>query len=175
MAELRRVPVTISGDWKPVAHVGHVRWEGTATADEPITALALGRDRDIIQWARAGREESNTLSIALAVFPVDTSDNRCDVHMRLSVGSSGLQATLRLSTTAPFMFSLNHHVTGAPAWFARPHTKDRFDFGALFITTADTRSARNHLWHLREGVSAPDIFAEALGYGRTGQIKRNRV
>ncbi|MEP7240790.1 MAG: hypothetical protein ABI697_07900 [Devosia sp.] len=173
MAALRRIPVSIIGEYQPVAYVGQVRWEGIVTAKEPITALVLRPDSKTIQWSRAHRHETDTLKIVLAVFPEDGSENRYDVRIHLNIGSGGLVLTMKLSSTAPFMFSLDHHVTSEPAWFARPWTKDdRFDLGALFVATADTRSARNHLWHLRGGIVPPDGFAEALEYGRAGQIAR---
>jgi hypothetical protein len=171
----RRIPVSIAGEWQPVAYVGRLRWEGVATADEPITALVLGRGPQTVDWSRSERGSNREMKIVLAVFPDDNSDNRYDVRVHLNIGSNGLALSLKLSSTAPFMFSLNNHVTSEPAWFARPWTAgDRFDLGALFIATADTRSARNHLWHLREGITAPDGFAEAASYGRAGQIKRSK-
>lgn len=184
MEVLRRIPVAIEGAWQPISYVGRARWEGTATADEPITALALGRDHQHIYWARAGRPVGNALKLVLSVLPNEGSDSRYDVHLHFTVqppehsdssGAAGLDLTLRLSSTAPFVFSLGDRVTGDPAWFARPWTADdRFDFGALFVARADTRSARNHLWHLKESVVAPDDFAEALAYGRNGRIARRR-
>lgn len=182
MVEPRPIAVAITGDWQPVAYVGRALWEGTATAEEPITALALGRDSKSIHWSRTGRGDATVLRLKLAVFPDDRSESRYDVRMHFAIslpdrqysdGSAVLDLQLRLSSTAPFMFSFDHHQTGAPAWFARPWTADdRFDFGALFIPVAQTRSARNHIWHLRDGVVVPDGFAEALAYGRSGKIER---
>jgi hypothetical protein len=181
-AEPRRIAVTIAGDWQPVAYVGRALWEGTATANEPITALALGRDGQFTYWSRAGRGDSNILGLKLAVFPDERSESRYDVRMHLgisppgrtdSTGLASLDINLRLSSTAPFMFSLAHHYSNEPAWFARPWVADdKYDLGALFVPVAETRSARNHLWHLRDGVVAPDGFAEALAYGRSGKIER---
>ena len=58
MSDYRPIAVSLAGDWQPVAYVGRVLWEGTATADEPITALVLGRDSKTIHWSRAGRSDS---------------------------------------------------------------------------------------------------------------------
>jgi hypothetical protein len=178
---MRRIPVRIEGAWQPVAYVGQARWEGVATADEPITALALLRDDAGTRYARSGRTGASTLRLQLALFPADHSDSRYDVRLHFSIqppgpgdssGEASIQGIIRLTSTAPVIFALDHHVTGDPAWFARTWTAERIDLGALFVATADTRSARNHLWHLRHDVPAPTDFAAALAHGRTGLIDR---
>jgi hypothetical protein len=180
---MRNIPVHIEGAWRPVAYVGHVLWEGVATAEEPITALALGRDPSTLSFARAGRSDTLALHLRLAVSPDEPSESRHHVRVHLSIGPQGssdgsgtaiLSLSLRLTSAAPFMFSLNHHRAGAPAWFARAWSAERTEFGALFVAVADTRSARNRLWHLRDGVEAPDLFAAALARGRSGSIETER-
>jgi hypothetical protein len=68
--------------------------------------------------------------------------------------------------------SLDHHSTGSEAWIAEAWSSDKTHFGALFVAEADTRSTRNHLWHLRDGVDAPsESLARLLAYGRNGDFK----
>jgi hypothetical protein len=176
---MKQIPVRIEGEWQPVAYVGRACWEGLATADEPITALALCRTPSLVRFARAGRSDAVALRVRLSVSPDEPSESRYDVVVHLSVQPPGrtdgtgmalVHAPLRLSSTAPFMFSMDHHQTGAPAWFARAHAAERTDFGALFVASSDTRSARNHLWHLRPGIEGPDEpLTAALAHGRAGE------
>lgn len=172
---LRQLALHIVGDWQPVAYVGRLEWHGIARAEEPITALALLRDAKGITWARAGRGGANELDLRLSVQP-GPSEARADVAMFLTIqprdvpqgdGVAHVHTQVRLTATAPFMFSLNHWTTGVPAWFAQLWTEGDVRFGALFVAEAETRSARNHLWHLAEGIEASTSqFTEALNYGR---------
>lgn len=180
MTALARLPVRITGDWQPVAYVGHVEWHGVALAEEPITALVLGRTPGRIVWSRVGRSNVNALSITLRVDPDEASESRYAVRIRLSMqphdcrrgeGQADVQLGLRLISTAPFMFTTQHHRTGEPAWFARAWMAEETHLGALFLAQSDTRSVRNHLWHLREGIDAPEGFAGALAYGRSGSLR----
>jgi hypothetical protein len=181
MAQLRRIPVVISGDWQPVAYVGEVRWAGSATADEPIAALALSRTSTSVEWARAGRSQTNSFDLWLSIRSAEAPQDPKAVLITFSIQPSGarqgeglaiLQLQSSLTSDAPFMFGLDHIETGVPSWLVRIRTFDKGTVGALFVAASDTRSARNHLWHLREGVVSPDGFAEALAYGRSGKIER---
>ena len=179
MTALRQIPVRVAGDWQPVAYVGHVEWHGTATADEPITALALIRTESETQWSRVGHAGTGELSIKLSVRP-GVQETRHDVYIWLTVQPSGVpsgsgmahvQAHVRLASASPFMFALDHITTGVTSWFARPWAAEDVRLGALFIAEADTRSARNNLWHLRKGIVGPDEpLTAALAYGRTGKF-----
>ena len=180
MTALRRIPVQLRGDWQPVGYVGRVDWHGTAVADEPLTALALCRSPTATQWARAGRSGATKLAVKLSVRPTG-SDSRHDVAIGLAIqpvgrgdssGEARLQTLLRLSSTAPFMFSLDHCATGEETWFARVWSDEEVRLGAFFVAESDTRSARNHLWHLRKGLNGPnERLTEALAYGRTGEFR----
>jgi hypothetical protein len=177
---LKAIPVSIVGEWKPVAFVGHTLWEGSASADEPITALALGRDDTGIHWARAGRPKASSLRLQLKVVPDGQTSSRYGVRIYLSVqpegrtystGAAFLQTRVSLTSTAPFVFSLDHATTGVETWFARAWSEADIRFGALFVCEADTRSARNHLWHLRPGLAAGrEELTGALNYGRQGKL-----
>lgn len=174
------VPVKIEGDWIPVRYVGYVAWEGVVHADEPITALALVREGNTVRWARVGRDPASALRISLKVSPRETSVSRCDVSMALSMwpeavttghGRVYLAADAALSSTAPFVFSLNHAQTGQPFWFAKAWTDVDLRFGALFLPQTMTRSARNGLWHMRERQTVGStVLDDALSKGRTGQF-----
>src|SRR5262245_31905530 len=120
MTKLKRIPVRIEGDWQPVAYVGHVDWKGTATADEPITGLALSRTPDGIDWARVRRGHSHSLDISLHIRPDDDDHSRYRVWVWFSMQPTGVprgqgQVILRqryqLTSTAPFMFTHNHVAT----------------------------------------------------------------
>jgi len=159
--ELKRGPIGISGDWQPVAFVGHLDWTGTVSGDEPITALALARDVGGTHWSRAGRTGSSSLIVRLRVRPVDSVDDRHEVEIGLTVQPAGPKdgsgmalwtSICRLTSTAPFSFSLNHHHTGNVTWFADAQVDTGMRLGAKFVCETDTRSARNHVWHLHQGV-----------------------
>ncbi len=178
MTALRQIPVRMAGDWQPVAYVGH-EWQGTATADEPITALALIRTESETQWSRVGHAGTGELSLKLSLRP-GVQETRHYVYIWLTVQPSGvlggsgmahLQARARLTSTAPFLFALDHITTGVASWFAHPSAAEDVRLGALFVAEADTRSARNKLWHLRKGIVGPDeTLTAALAYGRTGKF-----
>jgi hypothetical protein len=177
MTALRQIPVRMAGDWLPVADAGPLDWHGTATADEPITALALIRTESETHWSRVGHAGAAELSIKLSVRP-GVRATRDDVYIWLTVlptsvlGGSGIahvQAHVPFASAAPFMFSLDDITTGVASWFARPWVAKDVRLGALFVAEADTRSARNHLWHLRKGIVGPDEpLTAALAYGRSG-------
>jgi hypothetical protein len=179
MSGLKRIPIRITGDWRPVAYVGHAEWHGLAVADEPITALALIRGPSEMRWARVGHDGAYELDIALSVRPAE-SERRKDVVVWLAIRPKGKRGSdgegrvvipVRLTSTAPFIFFLNHHVTGETGWFAHAWSKEEERLGALFVAEADTKSARNHLWRLREGVEGPDTaIATALMGGRSGVL-----
>jgi hypothetical protein len=182
MTLLRRVPVRIAGAYQPVSYVGHIDWKGTATADEPITALAMVRAASGTHWSRAGHHGVTELDIELRVRPRRT-ELRKEVTMTLLVcpvsgghyrdGSAHVDIEVQLTSTAPFIFFLNQHETGAPTWFAHAWSKEEERFGALFVAESDTRSARNHLWHLRDGIEGPDATTTVtLMRGRSGVLGR---
>jgi len=169
----------ITGDWQPVAYVGHLEWLGVASAEEPIAALALVRNRNGTNWARVGRSHGNALSITLRIRPDEANESRYAVCISLSMqaadsrhgqGRAAVETHLRLTSTAPFIVTTEHLQTGEPAWFAQAWAAEETRFGALFLAESDTRSARNHLWHLRTGIDAPDELADALVYGRAGSL-----
>jgi hypothetical protein len=180
MRELKRSPIRISGDWQPVAFVGHLDWTGTVSADEPITGLALARDVSGTHWSSAGRTGSSSLVVRLSVRPVDSVYDRHVVEIGLTVQPAGRKdgsgmalwtSRCRLTSTAPLSFSLNHHHTGNMTWFADARVDTGMQLGALFVCETDTQSARNHLWHLREDVDGPTAaLSVALNRGRTGSV-----
>lgn len=182
MTALRRIPVRISGAYQPVSYVGHADWKGTATADEPITALVLLHGPAGMQWARLGHEGVTSLDIEFRVRP-RAGEFRKEVVITLAMnptggapftgGSGHIDMSVNLTSTAPFIFFLNHHMTGEPTWFAHAWSTEEERFGALFVAEADTKSARNHLWHLRPEIEGPDAaMTAALTYGRSGTLEQ---
>jgi hypothetical protein len=182
MAALRKIPVRIEGEYQPVSYVGHVRWQGMATADEPITALVLGRRSGGEDWARIGHKGMTSLHVELRVRP-GQSELRNEVIVSVSMRPAGISEfsgsgggvdfPAYLTSTAPFMFFLGHHTTGVPTWLAHVWSKAEDRVGAIFVVEADTRSARNGLWHLRDGVEGPNsALTAALTYGRRGTLER---
>jgi hypothetical protein len=176
MRQLKHSPVRIAGEWQPVALVGHLDWAGFASADEPITALAICRDATGTHWSRAGRAGATSLSVKFSVRPIETNDGRREVQIRLAVqpvgpngGVAWLGVACRLARTASLALSLDHHHTGEVAWLLDAPSDMDIRLGALMVCEADTQSARNHLWHLRAGTSGPTPdLTEALNRGRHG-------
>lgn len=179
MDGLRAVPVVIAGEWKPVSFVGRLLWEGTATADEPITAVALARDSaGTTTWCRAGRGQTGIMNFQLRVESDQSSDSRSAARVALGIwpygqssgnGTALLQMRANLTSDAPFFLSLDHAATGTEFWIAKVRETGGLKPGALFVCEADTRSTRNHLWHLRRGKAAQnDRLTDAFGYGRKG-------
>jgi hypothetical protein len=171
MTALRRIPVRIAGAFQPVAYVGRAEWHGIATADEPITALVLARSPEGTHWSRGLRRHANELAIRLIVQPDEADESRYAVRIVCAIGGGALHLRYRLTSTAPFMFTMNHVETGVVSWFAHVWTAEENTLGALFVAETDTRSARKHLWHARKGIDGPSVpLTAALGYGRSGKL-----
>lgn len=179
MDALRAVPVIIAGEWKPVSYVGKLMWEGTATAEEQITALALARGSDgVTTWSRAARGPSAVLRLQLRVEPDETSDCRSVARILMAIqpdgelsgnGRAWLDIRVVLSSDAPFVLSLEHAITGSEFWMAQVRTAGQLKLGALFVCETDTKAARIQLWHLRSNISAGnDPLTKALNYARHG-------
>ena len=170
MELLTAVPIAIEGEWKAVSQVGSLLWEGVATADEPITALALAEDAaGSVLWGRAQRGKAQVLPVSFRVSPLDGYPGASVFSVHIGGGAATTSATL--TSAAPFQFSLTGAQSGTTAWLARIRTVGKVRLGALFVAEVDTRSARNHLWHLTAGKCA--VTAEltaALSYGSRGRF-----
>ncbi len=135
MEPLTALPIAIEGEWRPVSQVGSLLWEGTATAEEPITALALAEGPDgKILWGRGVRGKTRALPVSFRVFPLN--EKPAVSVFALNVGGGGVTLSATLTSASPFQFSLLHAQTGTPAWLARIRTAGKVRLGSLFVAEA---------------------------------------
>jgi hypothetical protein len=129
------------------------------------------------RWSRAGKGNATILRLRLSAHPTGFGHGP-SARISLFIQAEGKpygQGAAVVSVDAtptiapPFALSLDNVVTGTEFWLAQLPETDHVRLGAFFVSEEDTRSARNHLWHIRGGVIAPtDGLTAALKRGRTG-------
>ena len=164
-----RIPVVISGSWSTPSKS---LWEGVATANEPIVAVAFLRCQKQIDWGCSWR--SNEPAIATRVS-VSGHANSAFVQVVFSIkgGGSRWTSTLPSPTYRPEIPATASVETGTVALLARIEGDPIIDLLGLFLAKSDTIGGRNHIWHIRScfhGDLSP-LLKEPLTHGRSGKFE----
>jgi hypothetical protein len=162
MAPLIKTCIEMAGSWIDHSDRRYLRWEGTITADQPITALRLMKVNSRVEWARYNRTGLNSLPIGFLIGKHDEGT---------TVSFDGLQRWVRLDVNLDDIQIEREGETGKPLWLIEFASEPTISLGCFVVAHSQTNSARNKLWHLRQEVLAEEeAWTAALSRGRTGGI-----
>ena len=163
---LARMPVAISGSWySPSRRL----WEGRATAEQPIVAVAFVRCEQHVEWGLSWRFDEPDLKTAVS-FSGHEDGAFVQVVFGISGGGARWTSTLPSHTYRPAIPAAATVETGTVSLLARIGGTPAIDLMGLFIAKGDTKGGRKHIWHIRTCFrdTLPPLLRRPLTYGRSG-------
>lgn len=186
---LDRMPVRITGAWRPGASLSGAwtrhEWHGVASAAVPMFALLCARTGDVVAWHKSGRSTPPPGAPAPAPASVHAMDLRLAITVAPDNPLIGLDARVQGAQASITSRDLPAVPAGAPVVdipaeraattgivfdLAEVPGAPRVVFSLLFLTGAQVKMGRNHLWHVRRAL-APllgEPLRTILGHGRRG-------
>jgi hypothetical protein len=173
-----RLPVDLSGAWvveKTPTLAGGLsttrRWKGLARASQPLVALAVVVNRDIVDWGKSeAQAQPDGCPITLALFPYDNFGLDVEVDLTAGDGGTRTRTTVHSVDYLPPIDSVQL-VCGELVKLATIDGRPEIETGLLFLPRGAVRKGRTGNWRLKRAEPSAGLLLAAIAGPRSGSLK----